>query len=217
MSQSVLRKEFDFSPQKKKIVPPKSKRKELGVSPFLIKGVLFGSTLASGLVIDKDSQFIDNQVKNTLLSSNNNAYSPLNIDMTNLNKDKERVFTKSFTAEGFVTLSKTIDFDEFKENYLPNVVYNIGKFYDSYTTSPDIIEEDTKIEEETDSMYEKLMSDRDKFEKTNIIIGIVLSIVCLLISFSLGIDWGATLPGALMFISVSIFMILRRKRRRTME
>ncbi|OPA18219.1 hypothetical protein [Bacillus cereus] len=71
----------------------------------------------------------------------------------------------------------------------------------------------TNLKREDVNMYNKLVLQRDKFEKNGVITGIVLAATTLSIPFFTSIEWKAMVPGAAMFLSLSGFMLLRRKLR----
>jgi len=77
----------------------------------------------------------------------------------------------------------------------------------------DTMEVSNPIEEDI-SMYDKLVNHRALVERQGMIVGAALCVVTLASSFLFKfIPWSASVPAALMFGSLSIFMLLRKKLR----
>lgn len=66
--------------------------------------------------------------------------------------------------------------------------------------------------EEAIAMYQKLIDQRTKFEKQGVIVGATLASITLASSiFTSIVPWSASVPAAVMFGSLSMFMLLKKK------
>lgn len=63
-------------------------------------------------------------------------------------------------------------------------------------------------------MYEKLLQTRDQFEQSGIYLGLGLATVTLSTSLFTPLNFSTVVPGALLFLSLPAFVVLRRKIRR---
>ncbi|MEI5893159.1 hypothetical protein DXB51_27515 [Bacillus cereus] len=86
--------------------------------------------------------------------------------------------------------------------------------YESHSTNWTNV--DRALSEEGNSgeesvMYNELIVQRDKIEKSGIICGLVLSVLTILIPLLTPLEWKAVFPGILMFLSLTVFMLIRKK------
>ncbi|MNN92592.1 hypothetical protein D3C81_2108990 [compost metagenome] len=63
-------------------------------------------------------------------------------------------------------------------------------------------------------MLQKLISQREFVEKQSMYLGVALALILLLIPFVTRVSWSATLPSVVLSISLTGFMLIRRKSRR---
>ncbi|HEF1895846.1 TPA: hypothetical protein R9Z04_000916 [Bacillus cereus] len=86
--------------------------------------------------------------------------------------------------------------------------------YESYSNNwkkvDRVVTEERDTEEES-VMYNELIVQREKIERSGIILGLVLSVLTLLIPLLTPLEWKAVFPGILMFLSLTVFMLIRKK------
>ncbi|MDA1797571.1 hypothetical protein [Bacillus cereus group sp. BY8-1LC] len=80
----------------------------------------------------------------------------------------------------------------------------------NWTNVDEDVSEESNIRGES-VMYNELIVQRDKIERSGIICGLVLSVLMLLIPLLTPLEWKAVFPGILMFLSLTVFMLIRKK------
>lgn len=152
---------------------------------LMISGILTFSTLTQSTII-----YSDNTIK------------------INENKDSSNTYLeKKYGINSNNNYLKETLIDSDNMNIHINISYD-GNGISIFDRS--IIEDSLEKEKET---MEQLIAHRDKIEKVGIVSGMSLGTITLIPSMLSMIEWAATIPASILFFSVPLLILLRKKTR----
>jgi hypothetical protein len=143
-------------------------------------------------------------------------YVTFNQGLTNVGGNLIRAYTNTSPASNHPIIKNQSISKETADIFIYDLSTRLLKKIN--TEAPTSVNDDTMevsnpIEEDI-SMYDKLVRHRSFVERQGMIVGVTLSTVTLASSFLFNfIPWSASVPAALMFGSLSVFMFLRKKLR----
>lgn len=106
-------------------------------------------------------------------------------------------------------INTTVDSSTFYVNEQTAVYEATTNVWDNFINN----DKEERVNKEELGMYNELILKREKLENKGIWTGIILAIITSLIPLLTSIEWAAILPGITMFLSLTGFMLIRKKLR----